>query len=265
MTKILAIANQKGGVGKTTTAINLGTALASISKSVLVVDLDPQGNASTGLGIERKDRHRTTYDLLIGDAKLSEIAVKAQQVDGLDIVPSTVELSGADIELRNAERGRFQLREALRPRGENGAGSLPYDYVLIDCPPSLNYLTVNALVAAHSVLVPLQCEYFALEGLSQLLYTVSRVRKSLNPELQIQGVVLTMFDRRSKLSGQVADDARENLGDLVYETIVPRNSKIAEAPQHGVPALVHDITSPGSQAYIKLANEVLRREHDLVA
>lgn len=265
MTRILAIANQKGGVGKTTTAINLGTALASVSKSVLVIDLDPQGNASTGLGIEREDRHHTTYELLIGQAKLNDVILKTRVPD-LDIVPSTVELSGADAELRDAERGRFQLRDALRPTLEGGLGEAGrYDYVLIDCPPSLNFLTVNALAAAHSVVVPLQCEFFALEGLSQLLNTVSRVRKSLNPELQVQGVVLTMFDRRSKLCGEVANEARQYLGDLVYETIVPRNTKISEAPSHGVPALVHDISSAGSQAYIKLATEMLRREHDLVA
>lgn len=263
--RVFAIANQKGGVGKTTTAINLGTALAAIGRRILVIDIDPQGNASTGLGIDRSNREKSVYDLLVGSAEFGETVASTKLSDNLFVVPSTVELSGADVELMSVKDGRYRLRDALRTaRNSPHAAAHRFDYVLIDCPPSLNYLTVNALAAANGVLVPLQCEFFALEGLSQLLNTIKRIRKGLNPDLNIQGVILTMFDRRNKSSGEVADEAREFLGDLVYETIIPRNVKISEAPSHGVPALMYDYNSPGSQAYIKLATEVLDREGDPV-
>jgi len=252
--QIMCVANQKGGVGKTTTAINLGTGLAAVGRRVLIIDLDPQGNASTGLGIGREARVRTSYDLLIGVAALEETTV-ATKVPGLAIVPSTVDLSGGELELATMERRTHRLREAvrmLRPAPD-------YDFILIDCPPSLGLLTINALVAAHSVLVPLQCEFFALEGLSQLLSTVERVRANFNPGLRIHGVVLTMFDGRNNLSGQVANDVRNCLGDIVYKTVIPRNVRVSEAPSHGKPAMLYDFRCAGSQAYIKLASEMLRR------
>lgn len=261
--KVLAIANQKGGVGKTTTAINLGTALASIGKRILVIDIDPQGNASTGLGIDRGDRQRSTYDLLLDSAPLIDAVAPTTISKNLFVVPSTIDLSGADVELINLSDGRYRLRDVIAAARNSGVSAgFDFDYVLIDCPPSLNLLTVNALTASDGVLVPLQCEFFALEGLTQLLNTIKRIRKGLNPKLTIQGVLLTMYDRRNKSCGEVASEAREFLGDLVYQTVVPRNVKISEAPSHGMPALMYDYSSPGSQAYIRLATEVLDREGD---
>jgi chromosome partitioning protein len=252
--RVLALANQKGGVGKTTTAINLGTALAAAGRKVLIVDLDPQGNASTGFGIARADRRLTTYDVLLRDTPF-DAAVLTTEVPNLDIVPATVDLSAAEIELVERKRREFALKDAL------GGLDKDYDYVLIDCPPSLGLLTVNALVAAQSVLVPLQCEFFALEGLSLLLRTVDRVRRSLNARLQVQGVLLTMFDGRNNLAQQVATDVRSFLGGRVYDTVIPRNVRLSEAPSHGLPAILYDFRCPGSQAYVQLAGEVLRREH----
>ncbi len=252
-TRILAIANQKGGVGKTTTTINLATALSAVGCRVLIVDLDPQGNASTGLGIDRAQRELSSYDVLAGTATLEEASAPSR-IPGLDIVPSTMDLSGAELELVDIERRSYRLRDAME--GEVSK----YQYVLIDCPPSLGLLTLNALTAAQSVLVPLQCEFFALEGLSQLLSTIERVSAAFNPLLDIQGIVLTMFDKRNNLSGQVANDVREYLGDKVYDTVIPRNVRVSEAPSHGKPALLYDHQCAGSRAYIQLAGEVLRRE-----
>ncbi|HUD51477.1 ParA family protein [Parvibaculum sp.] len=271
--RILVLANQKGGVGKTTTAINLGTALAAVGERVLIVDLDPQGNASTGLGIGRAERKVSAYDVLIG-AALIEDAVVPTKVPGLDIVPSTMDLLGAELELASVPRRSHRLRDALArmPRAgkaRNGSEkeaaltARPYTYLLIDCPPSLNLLTINAMTAADAVLVPLQCEFFALEGLSQLLRTVERVKSSLNPRLEIQGVVLTMYDQRNKLSDQVASDVRQHLGEKVYRTVIPRNVRISEAPSYGKPALVYDHRCAGSKAYMKLASELIQRERAL--
>jgi len=251
--RIIAIANQKGGVGKTTTAINLGTGLAAIGRRVLVVDLDPQGNASTGLGIDRTNRHVSSYDVLMGEAAVAQAQV-ATAIPGLSIIPSTVDLTGAELELINMPRRAYRLREALAATEED------LDYVLIDSPPSLNLLTVNALVAAKSVVVPLQCEFFALEGLSMLIKTIERIRNSFNAELEILGVVLTMYDKRNNLSDQVAQDVRGFLGDKVYKTIIPRNVRVSEAPSHGKPALLYDHKCAGSVAYMQLASEMLRRE-----
>jgi len=245
--RILVVANQKGGVGKTTTAINLGTALAAVGAPTLVVDLDPQGNASTGLGIPNNARSVTTYDVLMGGATIAD-AVIPTKIPGLSIVPSTVDLSGAELELIEVPRRNYRLKDAFA------------SYVLIDCPPSLTLLTVNAMAAADAVIVPLQCEFFALEGLSQLLKTIERVRANLNVQLEIQGIILTMFDKRNKLSDQVAADVRAHMGDKVYKTVIPRNVRISEAPSHGLPALVYDLRCPGSQAYIKLAGEMIQRE-----
>jgi len=253
--RVIAVANQKGGVGKTTTAINLATGLATIGKRVLIVDLDPQGNASTGLGILRSERQNGTYEVLMGFAEL-DASVHEAALPGLHIAPSTADLSGAEIELIDLERRSYRLRDAL----ESGRGR--YDYILIDCPPSLGLLTINALVAANSVMVPLQCEFFALEGLSMLLATIDRLRRRYNPDLQVQGIVLTMFDRRNNLAGQVAADVRGHLGDKVYETVIPRNVRISEAPSHGRPAILYDHRCAGSLAYMRLANEMLRRESE---
>ncbi|HXJ02110.1 MAG TPA: ParA family protein [Micropepsaceae bacterium] len=254
--RVLVIANQKGGVGKTTTAINLGTALAAVGQTTLVIDLDPQGNASTGLGIPRTERKISSYDVLMGGVPLAE-AIIPTRIPGLHIVPATQDLSGAELELVSEARRNFRLREALAEFAEQDS---PFSYVLIDCPPALGLLTVNAMAAADAAVVPLQCEFFALEGLSQLLKTIERVRANLNPALEIQGVILTMFDKRNNLSDEVARDVRAYLGDKVYQTIIPRNVRISEAPSHGLPALVYDLRCPGSQAYIKLAGEMIQRE-----
>ncbi|MDP6689456.1 MAG: ParA family protein [Alphaproteobacteria bacterium] len=251
--RIIAIANQKGGVGKTTTAINLGTGLAAIGRRVLVVDLDPQGNASTGLGIDRTNRAVSSYDVLMGAATVAQAQVETS-IPGLSIIPSTIDLTGAELELIDMPRRAYRLREALAQTGDD------LDYVLIDSPPSLNLLTVNALVAAKSVVVPLQCEFFALEGLSMLMKTIERIRSGFNAELEIQGVVLTMYDKRNNLSDQVAQDVRDYLGDKVYRTIIPRNVRVSEAPSHGKPALLYDHKCAGSLAYMQLASEMLRRE-----
>ena len=252
---ILAVANQKGGVGKTTTAINLGTALAALGNRVLVIDLDPQGNASTGLGIPLMTRDFTAYDLLFSNDS-ETFQTYETVVPGLRIIPATPDLSSADVDMVSDQRRLHKMQQALRRDGET-IGDL--DYILIDCPPSLNLLTLNALVAADSVLVPLQCEFFALEGLSQLMRTVQTVRSGSNPALRIQGIVLTMYDRRNNLSGQVAADVRENLGTLVYDTVIPRNVRLSEAPSHAVPALIYDRSSSGSLAYQRLAGELLAR------
>lgn len=250
--RVFALANQKGGVGKTTTAINLGTALAAVGKRVAVIDMDPQGNASTGLGIPRADRKRTTYDVLIGAAAFDDILLPTE-IPNLFVSPATTDLSGAAVELVDEDRWEYRLRDAVDRM-------TTVDIALIDCPPSLDLLTVNALVAADSVLVPVQCEFFALEGLGDLTQTIARVRKARNPTLEIRGVVLTMHDKRSNLSDQVAEDVRAHFKDAVYDTIIPRNVRVSEAPSHGVPVLVYDHKCAGAQAYIQLAREVLRRE-----
>ena len=245
--RVLVVANQKGGVGKTTTAINLGTALAAVGEKVLLIDSDPQGNASTGLGVGRAQRRNTLYDVLMGEKPISDAFVKTS-VPGLDLVPSDPDLSGVELELGQHARRSFKLRDALEPLRDGQS----YNYVLIDCPPSLNLLTVNAMAAADAVLVPLQCEFFALEGLSQLMRTIDLVRGSLNPKLEIQGIVLTMYDRRNSLSG--------HFGETVYQTVIPRNVRVSEAPSFGKPVLVYDLKCAGSQAYLKLAREVVLRE-----
>ncbi len=249
----IAIANQKGGVGKTTTAINVGTALAATGQRVLLIDLDPQGNASTGLGITRAEREHSTYDLLVSDVNLEDVAVPTK-VPGLDIIPATQDLSGAEIELIEFEARTHRLDAAIARHHASR-----WDVVLVDCPPSLGLLTINAMVAAHALLVPLQCEFFALEGLSQLLNTVERIRSRFNPGLSILGVVLTMYDRRNRLTDQVSDDVRAVLGRVVFDTVIPRNVRLSEAPSHGLPALIYDHRCPGSEAYIALAREVIDR------
>lgn len=257
-TRVLAVANQKGGVGKTTTAINLGTALAAIGEKVLIIDIDPQGNASTGLGVPRAARTNTIYDVIV-DGRPAADSITKTSVPGLHLIASDPELSGVEIELGQAPRRSYRLRDALTSLRENPEAEA-YRYVLVDCPPSLNLLTVNSMTAANAVLVPLQCEFFALEGLSQLMRTIELVRGSLNPHLEIQGIVLTMFDRRNSLSESVQRDVREHFGDKVYQTVIPRNVRIAEAPSFGKPALIYDLRSAGSQAYLSLAREVLGRE-----
>ncbi|WP_297769374.1 AAA family ATPase [uncultured Roseovarius sp.] len=259
--KIIAIANQKGGVGKTTTTINLGAALAEAGENVLVVDLDPQGNASTGLGVEADSRKYTTYDLLLDDIPLGDV-VQRTETENLLIIPATVDLSSADIELISNEKRSFLLHDALRQRAMD---EFDLDYILIDCPPSLNLLTVNAMVAAHSILVPLQSEFFALEGLSQLMLTIREVRQSANQNLRIEGVVLTMFDARNNLSTQVEQDARDNLGDLVFKTRIPRNVRVSEAPSYAMSVLSYDPSSKGAQAYRDLARELLQNTARIAA
>ena len=259
--RIITLANQKGGVGKTTTAINLATALAAIGERVLIVDLDPQGNASTGLGIDRRDRSVSSYDVLTGMLDLEEAAMPTA-VPGLSIVPSTLDLLGIEMEIASAPDRVLRLRNAVRAASHRSAS---FSYVLIDCPPSLNLLTLNSMAAADSVLVPLQCEFFALEGLSQLLETVEQVRNSINPDLTIQGIVLTMFDGRNSFARQVVADVREHMGEQVYETVIPRNVRISEAPSYGKPAILYDLKCSGSQAYLQLASEVIRRERRLRA
>jgi chromosome partitioning protein len=261
--RILVLANQKGGVGKTTTAINLGTALAAIGEKVLILDLDPQGNASTGLGIDRKSRRISTYHVLAGASSLTE-AITETAVPNLFVAPSTLDLLGVELEIANERNRSHRLRSAIQALAAQQVTE-PFTYILIDCPPSLNLLTINALTAADAVLVPLQCEFFALEGLSQLLKTVEQVRTALNPELTIHGIVLTMFDPRNNLSGQVVADVRQFMGSKVYETMIPRNVRVSEAPSHGKPVLLYDLKCAGSQAYLRLASEVIQRERALRA
>jgi chromosome partitioning protein len=258
--RVLSLANQKGGVGKTTTAINLGTALAAIGEQVLVLDLDPQGNASTGLGIDQSARTRSTYDVLVGDQRLEEVLLETA-VPNLWIAPSTMDLLGVELEIANERDRTHRLRQAISRLG----GARGFTYILVDCPPSLNLLTINALAASHAVLVPLQCEFFALEGLSQLLKTVEQVRVALNPELSIHGIVLTMYDARNNLSNQVMADVRSNMGAKVYETVIPRNVRVSEAPSYGKPVLLYDLKCVGSQAYLRLAAEIIQRERTLRA
>jgi chromosome partitioning protein len=262
--RILTLANQKGGVGKTTTAINLATALAAIGERVLIVDLDPQGNASTGIGIDRASREISSYDLMMGEARVAEAAIMTS-VPNVAIVPSTLDLLGVELQISQQGDRAFRLRDAFRQMEDVRIDGRPVTYILIDCPPSLNLLTLNALVAADAVLVPLQCEFFALEGLSQLLQTIEQIRTTLNPRLSIQGVVMTMYDKRNNLSDQVLTDVRSEMGNLVYDTVIPRNVRLSEAPSYGKPALLYDLKCAGSQAYLRLATEVIRRERQLVA
>ena len=265
--RVLVLANQKGGVGKTTTTINLGTALAAIGETVLIIDLDPQGNASTGLGIDKSSRTLSSFDVLLGECTLVA-AARPTLVPRLHVVPSTLDLLGVELEIASHSDRAFKLRTAIKNMDIASSdldGKTNFTYVLIDCPPSLNLLTVNAMAASDSVLVPLQCEFFALEGLSQLLKTVEQVRQSLNSKLTIHGIVLTMFDPRNNLATQVVADVRAFLGDQVYDTIIPRNVRVSEAPSHGKPVLLYDLKCSGSQAYLKLASEVIQREHRLRA
>ncbi|MBV6658912.1 MAG: ParA family protein [Devosiaceae bacterium] len=267
MPRILTVANQKGGVGKTTTAINLGTALAAIGERVAILDLDSQGNASTGLGVDRRDRQVTSYEVLAGEAPLQD-ALRPTAVPNLSIVPSTVDLSSFELSLASDPQRAMKLRGALHRYQNDSAAKEAREalsYILVDCPPSLSLLTVNAMAASHAVLVPLQCEFFALEGLSQLLQTVEQVRGALNPALTIHGIALTMYDARNNLSAQVVEDVREVMGDAVYSTIIPRNVRLSEAPSHGRPALLYDFKCAGSQAYVRLAQEVIERERALRA
>jgi chromosome partitioning protein len=260
--RVLAIANQKGGVGKTTTAINLGTALAAIGERVLIIDLDPQGNASTGLGIDRRSREHSTYDVLIGEASLRD-AILPTAVPRLFIAPSTMDLSGLELQLSQARDRALRLRGALTPLNQDQSDGCDFTYVLVDCPPSLNLLTVNAMASAHAILVPLQCEFFALEGLSQLIKTVDQVKETLNPTLIIHGIVLTMYDARNNLANQVVADVRQFMGRKVYDTIIPRNVRVSEAPSYGKPVLVYDLKCVGSEAYLRLATEIIQREKEL--
>ena len=260
--RVLAIANQKGGVGKTTTAINLGTALAATGERVLVIDIDPQGNASTGLGVPEESRGKTTFDALTGECTLFEAAVKTA-VPRLSVVPANTDLVGLESDLMNDFNRPYRLRDAIAALVGKTRALGPdegYNYILIDCPPSLNLLTLNAMAAANAVLVPVQCEFFALEGISQLKSTIDQIRSTLNPGLEIQGVVLTMHDARTSLSREVADEVRAFFGAKVYESVIPRNTRVAEAPSHGKPILLYDSDCPGSQAYIRLATEIIGRE-----
>ncbi|CAH1679131.1 Chromosome partitioning protein ParA [Hyphomicrobiales bacterium] len=265
--RVLALANQKGGVGKTTTAINLGTALAAIGERVLIIDLDPQGNATTGLGIDRRSRRISTYDVMTGAAQLADSVIETA-VPNLAVAPSTLDLLGVELEIASSRDRAHRLMQAIKtvsalPSSDGHTGG--FTYVLIDCPPSLNLLTINALTAADAVVVPLQCEFFALEGLSQLLKTVDQVRAALNPRLTIHGVVLTMYDPRNNLAGQVVADVRQFMGQKVYDTVIPRNVRVSEAPSHGKPVLLYDLKCAGAQAYLKLASEVIQRERSLCA
>lgn len=258
MTRIISVVNQKGGVGKTTTAVNMATALAAIGKAVLLIDLDPQGNASTGLGVDHAQREKTSYDVLIGATSLEEASI-ATAIPRLSLCPATIDLTGAELELVNMEQREYQLKTALATMSSR------WDYAIIDCPPSLGLLTINALTASNSVLIPLQCEFFALEGLSHLLKTINMIQANLNPEITIQGVVLTMYDRRNKLTEQIEQDVRGFLGTDVYKTVIPRNVRISEAPSHGKPALIYDLKCVGSQAYLNLARELIQREKKIAA
>ena len=258
MPRIIAIANRKGGVGKTTTTVNIATAMAATGKKVLVVDLDPQGNASTSMGINKRGRMASSYEVLLGEKTVSE-AVVWTEVPGFSIVPSSADLAGAEVELIDLEQREFMLRKALTQ------GALNYDYVLIDCPPSLSLVTINALVAANAVIVPLQCEFLALEGITDLIRNINTIKKRFNPDLELQGVVLTMYDKRNNLSQMVEDDVRNYFGKKVYQTVIPRNVRISEAPSHGKPVLLYDFKCSGSQAYISLTGEVLRREKEMAA
>lgn len=258
MPRIIAVANRKGGVGKTTTAVNIATAMAATGKKVLVVDLDPQGNASTSMGINKRGRMASSYEVLLGERTVSE-AVVWTEVPNFSIIPSSADLAGAEIELIDAANREYMLKQAL------AKGAVNYDYVLIDCPPSLNLVTLNALVAANAVIVPLQCEFLALEGITDLIRNINQIKKRFNPTLELQGVVLTMYDKRNNLSQMVEDDVRNYFGKKVYQTVIPRNVRISEAPSHGKPVLLYDFKCPGSQAYISLTGEVLRREKELLA
>lgn len=262
--RVLALANQKGGVGKTTTAINLATALAAVGERVLIIDLDPQGNASTGMGLNRHDRDVSSYDVLVGNSDIVSAAVKTS-VPHVAVVPSTLDLLGVELTIASEADRAFRLRDALKKLDRLTVDGAPVTYVLVDCPPSLNLLTINALAAADAVMVPLQCEFFALEGLSQLLHTIEQIRSTLNSGLYIQGVVMTMYDKRNNLSEQVLQDVRQEMGDLVYDTVIPRNVRLSEAPSYGKPALLYDLKCAGSQAYLRLATEVIRRERQLNA
>lgn len=258
MPRIIAVANRKGGVGKTTTTVNIATAMAATGKKVLVVDLDPQGNASTSMGINKRGRMSSSYEVLLGEKSVAE-AVVWTEVPNFSIIPSSPDLAGAEVELIDIEGREFMLKKALL------AGAINYDYVLIDCPPSLSLVTINALVAANAVIVPLQCEFLALEGITDLIRNINQIKKRFNPTLELQGVVLTMYDKRNNLSQMVEDDVRNYFGKKVYQTVIPRNVRISEAPSHGKPVLLYDFKCPGSQAYISLTGEVLKRERELVA
>lgn len=255
--RIFAIANQKGGVGKTTTSINLATSLAAVGKRVLLIDMDAQGNASTGLGVKRSDRAHSSYDLLLNNMAVSECVVTTK-IPRLSLVPSSMHLSGAEVELVTSENREFRIRDVLNSE------ALPYDFIVVDCPPSLSLTTLNVLVAADAVIVPLQCEFYALEGLAHLTKTIDRVKSAFNPHLEIHGVVLTMFDSRNRLSSMVAEDVRSFFGEKVYDTVIPRNVRVSEAPSYGLPAIVYDMRCAGSQAYIKLAREIIRREKNIM-
>ncbi len=258
MPRIIAVANRKGGVGKTTTTVNIATAMAATGKKVLVVDLDPQGNASTSMGINKRGRMASSYEVLLGEKSVAE-AVVWTEVPNFSIIPSSPDLAGAEVELIDIESREFMLKKALL------AGAINYDYVLIDCPPSLSLVTINALVAANAVIVPLQCEFLALEGITDLIRNINQIKKRFNPTLELQGVVLTMYDKRNNLSQMVEDDVRNYFGKKVYQTVIPRNVRISEAPSHGKPVLLYDFKCPGSQAYISLTGEVLKRERELLA